>query len=85
MDESLELLHHVHEKYVSMHGENDVRTLRTKDQTAFLHYEKKEFKKALEIWEEVEAGFRHVLGDAHPDAIRVRKYIAACTAKLAEH
>ena len=84
LDESLELLHHVQEKRVSMYGENDSRTLRTKDQIAFVHYEKKEYSKALEIWEEAETGFRHVLGDAHPYTTSVRKDIADCKAKLSQ-
>ena len=87
LDESLELLHHVHEKYVSMYCETDTTTLMTKSEIAFVHYIKKEFTKALEIWEKVEAGFTHKFGelaDVFKNNIRVRNNIALCKAKLSQ-
>ena len=56
----------------------------SKSQIGVVHYEKKEFTKALEILEEVEAGYRHALGDVHSNTIIMRNKIADSKAKLSQ-
>src|SRR5258708_2822194 len=75
-DEALELLQHVLEKRITLHGEDDVRTCKDKSQVALVHYGKREYPKALRIWEEVEVGYRNTLGDTHPDMVLVRENIS---------
>ena len=84
LDESLKLLHHLQDEYVSIHGENDPRTLRTKSQMAVFHYKKNEFSKAGAIWRQVEAPRRQMFGETHPYIISVRNHIAECKAKLSQ-
>ena len=84
LDESLSLLHYVHEKRVTIFGANDVRALRAKNAIGFVHNEKMEFSKALEVWEQVEEGFKHMLGENHPYTMNVQKQIgrASCRERV---